>query len=166
MSTSAGLSDESLRIPKLEIFRTNWVIYKERFVWALDARGIVDHIDGTGSEPVDPISGEEVRKEALSPKQIKSDTEWKSGEVDTKQQIASSIPDSLFLKIRSNGSAFDIWKLFMILIRRINLRYTARSPITLIKYPTHPLALSFTTCPLALNHPKQLPTTFFSACGR
>ena len=27
-----------------------------------------------------------------------------------KQQIASSIPDSLFLKIRSNGSAFLIWK--------------------------------------------------------
>ena len=27
-----------------------------------------------------------------------------------KQQIASSIPDSLFLKIRSNGSAFRIWK--------------------------------------------------------
>ena len=36
--------------------------------------------------------------------------EWISGEAVAKQQIASSIPDSLFLKIRSNGNGYKIWK--------------------------------------------------------
>jgi hypothetical protein len=108
MSTSTKLGDEFLRIPKLEVSGTNWVIYKERFIWALDARGIVDHIDGTGSEPADPVPEKDrTSGEALSADQIKLESEWKkglrewkAGEAVAKQQIASSIPDSLFLKIR------------------------------------------------------------------
>ena len=96
MSTSTKLSDEFLRIPKLEVSGTNWVIYKERFLWALDARGIINHIDGTGTEPADPIP-EEVctSKDGLSAEQTKLDEgwkkelrEWKSGEAVAKQQIA------------------------------------------------------------------------------
>ena len=36
--------------------------------------------------------------------------EWKQGEAIAKQQIASSIPDSLFMKIRANMTAYEIWK--------------------------------------------------------
>ena len=61
MSVTTKLGDEFLRIPKLDVSGTNWVIYKECFTWALDARSIVDHIDGSGSEPADPVS-EETRK--------------------------------------------------------------------------------------------------------
>ena len=117
MSVSTKLGDEFPRIPKLEVSGTNWVIYKERFTWALDARGIVDHIDGTGKEPVDPVPEEARKEEKLSDEQVKLDTEWKkqikewkTGEAVTKQQIASSIPDSLFLKIRHHGTAALIWK--------------------------------------------------------
>ena len=116
MSTSTKLGDEFLRIPKLDVSGSNWVIFKEHFIWALDARGIIDHIDGTGSEPIDPVP-EKDRKEVLSAENVKLDSEWKrelrewrAGEAVAKQQVASSIPDSLFLKIRSNGSAFQIWK--------------------------------------------------------
>ena len=55
MSVSTKLGDEFLRIPKLEVSGTNWVIYKDRFILAIDARGIADHIDGTSKEPVDPL---------------------------------------------------------------------------------------------------------------
>ena len=115
MPISTKLGDEFLRIPKLDVSGTNWVIYKEHFTWALDARSIVDHIDGSGSKPADPLS-EETQKaveegEKLSEEQVKLDTEWKkelkewrTGEAVAKQQIASSIPDSLFLKIRASGS--------------------------------------------------------------
>jgi hypothetical protein len=116
MSISTKLGDEFLRIPKLEVSGTNWVIYKERFMWALDARGIVDHVDGTGSEPVDPVLKKAREDEkGLSEEQKKLDTEWKkeskewkNGEAVAKQQIASTIPNSLFLKIRSNESASKI----------------------------------------------------------
>jgi len=79
MSISTKLGDEFLRIPKLDVSGSNWVIFKDRFIWALDARCILDHIDGSGQEPQDPIS-EEDRKKPL-----------------------------LFMKVRSKGTAHEIW---------------------------------------------------------
>ena len=83
----------------------------------LDTRGIVDHIDGTSSEPADPVPEDAQKKENLSAEENKSDAEWKkelrewrSSKAVAKQQIASSIPDSLFLKIHSNRSMYKIWK--------------------------------------------------------
>ncbi len=35
---------------------------------------------------------------------------WKMGEAVVKQQIAATIPDSLFMKIRGKGNALEIWK--------------------------------------------------------
>ena len=120
MSTSTKLGDEFLRIPKLEVSGTNWVIFKDCFTWALDACSILDHIDGTGKEPEDPIPQETREKELSKPlteEQKKLDTEWKKelkewkqGEAIAKQQIASSIPDSLFLKIWAKGTVYAIWK--------------------------------------------------------
>jgi hypothetical protein len=115
MSVSTKLGDEFLRIPKLEVPGTNWVIFKDRFTWALDARGILDHIDGSGEEPVKPITPEsettpsaedEAKLDVEWKKEVK---EWKQGEAIAKQQIASSIPDSLFMKVRAKGTAYEIW---------------------------------------------------------
>lgn len=116
MSTTTKLGEEFLRVPKLDVSGSNWVIYKDRFHWAIDARGILDHIDGTGAEPVDPISEEDRKKGALSAEQKALETEWKKNlkewkqnEAIAKQQIATSIPDSLFMKIRAKGTAQEIW---------------------------------------------------------
>jgi hypothetical protein len=35
---------------------------------------------------------------------------WKQGEAIVKQQIAATIPDSLFMKIRDKGTAYEIWQ--------------------------------------------------------
>ena len=116
--TTTKLGDEFLRIPKLDVSGSNWVIFKEHFLWALDARGILDHVEKTGKvKPVDPIP-EDVRASGkLSDGQKVSTTEWskelkewKQGEAVAKQQIASSIPDSLFMKIHSKPTAREIWE--------------------------------------------------------
>jgi hypothetical protein len=118
MSISTKLGDEFLRIPKLDVSGTNWVIFKDRFSWALDARGILDHIESATVEPPDPISeGDRAKKPlALNEGQLKLDEEWKKelkewrqAEAIAKQQIASSIPDSLFMKVRAKGTAYEIW---------------------------------------------------------
>ena len=36
--------------------------------------------------------------------------EWKQGEAVVKQQIATTISDSLFMKIRGKGTALKIWE--------------------------------------------------------
>ena len=35
--------------------------------------------------------------------------EWRQGEAVVKQQIAGTIPDSLFMKIQGKGTAQEIW---------------------------------------------------------
>jgi hypothetical protein len=113
MSITTKLGDEFLRIPKLDVSGTNWVIFKDRFTWALDARGILDHIDGSGSEPTEPVEeGDKTdaeKHEKLVAEWKKDVKEWKQGEAIAKQQIASSIPDSLFMKVRAKGTAHEIW---------------------------------------------------------
>jgi hypothetical protein len=79
----------------------------------------LDHIDGTNiTEPVDPIPEEDRNKKplALTEEQVKLDSDWKKdlkewrqAEAIAKQQIASSIPDSLFMKVRVKGTAYEIW---------------------------------------------------------
>ncbi|KAG9225295.1 hypothetical protein CCMSSC00406_0009851 [Pleurotus cornucopiae] len=112
--TSIKLGDEFLRVPKLDAAGNNWVTYRDRLMWAVDARGLLKHLDGTGSEPVNPVPVlaspvTDVQTTALN--QWKEDLkEWHQGEAVVKQQIAGTIPDSLFMKIRSKGSAREIWE--------------------------------------------------------
>ena len=117
MTTTSKLGDEFLRIPKLDVSGSNWVLYKERFFWALDARAILDHVDGTSEEPADPVPRTSREAKTLSDTEKELDKEWKKeikewkqSEAIAKQQIASSIPDSLFMKIRAKGTAYEIWK--------------------------------------------------------
>jgi hypothetical protein len=123
MTTTSKLGDEFLCIPKLDVSGSNWVLYKERFFWALDARAILDHVDGTGEIPVDPVKEASRKESKLSDEEKELDREWKrelkdwkQGEAVAKQQIASSIPDSLFMKIRAKTTAYEIWKVMNKLI--------------------------------------------------
>jgi hypothetical protein len=121
MSTTTKLGDDFLRIPKLEVTGTNWVIYKDRFKWAVDARGLSEHLEVNSAPPPDPLAA--IRTTAgvavavaLTAQQLVLENEWKKemkdwkqGEAIVKQQIAGTIPDSLFMKIRSKTTASEIW---------------------------------------------------------
>ena len=79
----------------------------------------MDHINGTATEPAKPTfkplaEGEVTTEQTAVQKKLKDEwkkeiKEWRQGEAIAKQQIASSIPDSLFMKIRAKGTAYDIW---------------------------------------------------------
>ncbi|KAF8799808.1 hypothetical protein BYT27DRAFT_7027195, partial [Phlegmacium glaucopus] len=101
MSTSTKLGDEFLRIPRLDASGSNWVIYKDRFLWSIDARGLLDHLEELDGEPICPVTdleGTLTDEQKLSVKEWKKEVkEWKQSEAIVKQQIASSIPDSLFM---------------------------------------------------------------------
>ena len=117
--STTKLGDEFLRVPKLDVAGINWVVYKDRFLWSIDARGLLDHLEGTKEELTDPIDAlirANVAMKPLDDAQVlvetewkKAVTEWRQGEAVVKQQIAGTIPDSLFMKIRGKGTAREIW---------------------------------------------------------
>ena len=104
-SKFAKLGDDLMKVPKLEAGGVNWVVYKDRFTWSVDARGLLEHIDGSGAEPVCPVLPKKVGEtltedERKLMKEWKEELkEWKQGEAIIKQQIAATISDSLFMKI-------------------------------------------------------------------
>ena len=52
------LGDDLMKVPQLNVAGTNWVVYKDRFTWAIDARGLLEHVDGSEREPTRPtLSG-------------------------------------------------------------------------------------------------------------
>jgi len=131
----AKLGDDLMKVPKLDVASTNWVIYKDRFLWSIDARGLLEHVDGSGVEPKSPavrkmvtqkkgggvgdpaVDEMETVEAPLSKGDEKKEEEWlkelkvwKQGEAVVKQQIAATIPDSLFMKIRGKSSALEIWE--------------------------------------------------------
>ncbi|KAJ7277624.1 hypothetical protein C8J57DRAFT_1060504, partial [Mycena rebaudengoi] len=118
---STKLGDDFMRIPKLDVSGNNWVIYKDRFLWATDARGLTDHLADDAAAPVDPLAAHHVHAEGeplvvLTAAQKKEEIEWKKdlkvwtqGEAIVKQQITGTIPDSLFMKIRNKKTALEIW---------------------------------------------------------
>jgi len=119
-SRLAKLGDDLMKVPKLEAGGVNWVVYKDHFVWSIDARGLLEHVDGSEREPVCQVKPRMVpkkdsmgnntremvqavytREEERVLKEWKVELkEWKQGEAIVKQQIAAMIPDSLFMKIQ------------------------------------------------------------------
>ena len=43
--------EEFFKVPKLLADGSNWVTYKDRLRWALNARGLLNHIDKANTEP-------------------------------------------------------------------------------------------------------------------
>jgi len=56
---------------------------------------------------VEELTVEEERKLEVWKKELRA---WKLGEAVVKQQIAATIPDSLFMKIRTKGTVREIWE--------------------------------------------------------
>jgi len=104
MSTTTKIRDNFLCIPKLDVTGTNWVIYTDRIIWSIDAHGLLEHIDGSESKPVDLITHSEGA--VLSTDELVVEVEWKKllkawkqGKPIVKQQIAGTILDSLFMGV-------------------------------------------------------------------
>ncbi|KAH7903098.1 hypothetical protein BJ138DRAFT_1021149, partial [Hygrophoropsis aurantiaca] len=112
MSFSTKLGDDFLRVPKLNADGSNWVIYKDRLQWSANARGLLGHINGKKTKPVSPntASGTPTAAEQkLIDEYKKALEEWETRDAIVKQQIAGTIPDSLFIRIRALETASEIW---------------------------------------------------------
>jgi hypothetical protein len=116
LTTNGKLLEFFIHIPKLEVNGLNWVIFKDRFVFAAAAAGWEKHIDGTGTEPSPPafvtgvpivLTAEQTTKQELyEGKKLM----WLTGEAVIKQAITTTISDSLFIEIQKEVTACLMWE--------------------------------------------------------
>jgi hypothetical protein len=99
-----------MRIPKLDEAGGNRVIYKDQFLWSIDACSYLKHVDGTSIAPGDLVMCTDasqvltVAETMLDIERKKDLKTWKQGEVIFKLQMAAMISDSLFMKNRAKIS--------------------------------------------------------------
>ena len=112
-SSNSKLLEFFIHIPKLEVDSSNWVIFKDRFLFAAAAASLKGHIDGTGKPPVNPVPTP--REPLMEDQKLAINeyntllTKWEMEENIVKQALASVIPDSLFIEVRRKETAMLMW---------------------------------------------------------
>jgi hypothetical protein len=115
LSSNSKLLEFFTHIPKLEVDGSNWVIFKDRFLFAAAAASLKGHIDGTESAPViitfSQVPGEALKEDQMEilKEQEMRHTKWEVEENIVKQALASVIPDSLFTEVRRKEMAALMW---------------------------------------------------------
>ena len=117
-SFTSKLGDDFLHVPKLASDRKNWVIYKDRLTLSVKACGLRGHFDGTAAKPMEPtitqapadmeLTEEEEEKITTYRNNLK---EWFQKEAIVLHQVVSTIPDSLYLKIKGKPMVKEAWDL-------------------------------------------------------
>ena len=101
--------NDFLHIPKLTLDRKIWVIYKDQLTLSVQACGLRRHLDGTTTKPTEPAVTQPPANRALTKEEKEKITmykddwkEWFKKEAIVSQQVASTILDSHYLKIRES----------------------------------------------------------------
>ena len=96
------MSDElKINVTKLLADGSNWVTYRNRMLWAVESRGLSDHLT--------EASITQDYKDVGKVGNITPEMQWRLDQATVKQLIATSIPDSVFNGIKIGASAKDVW---------------------------------------------------------
>ena len=114
MSMDIKLGNDFLRVPRLPANRKGFVIWKERLELSIWAHGLHGHLDGSVIKPNNPPTrpeGSTLTKEEVSSieKYAKDMNQYSHKQAVVFQQIASTIPDSLYLKIKGKAMVKEAW---------------------------------------------------------
>ena len=115
-SMNSKLLEFFTHIPKLDIDGSNWVIFKDRFLFATAAAGLKGHVDGTRIPPsAEPLVILEPDKSLTKEQQEALEmyhelvAKWEMEESIVKQALALVIPDSLFIEVKKQETALEMW---------------------------------------------------------
>jgi hypothetical protein len=114
MSFNLKLRNDFLRVPRLPADGKGFVIWKERLELSIRARGLYGHLDGSTARPDDPPTRPE--GSTLTEEEVSSNETYARNlnrhlqeQAIVFQQIASTIPDSLYLKIKGKPTVKESW---------------------------------------------------------
>jgi hypothetical protein len=80
----------------------NWVSYRDRMVWALEARDLLaDHLTST------TVTQAYIDVGTIN--KVSAAARWQTDDRAVKQMIASSVPNTVFASIKGHTAAKDVW---------------------------------------------------------
>ena len=115
MSLDLKLGNDFLRVPRLPADGKGFVVWKERLELSIRARGLYGHLDSTVARPdapsLIPDGSTATTKEQVSKieKYTKDMNQYSQKQPIVFQQIALTIPDLLYLKIKGRMTVKEAW---------------------------------------------------------
>ncbi|KAF9520067.1 hypothetical protein BS47DRAFT_1287619, partial [Hydnum rufescens UP504] len=100
-------------VTKLVADGTNWVTYHDWIMWALNAKGLLEHLTSDTIIAASMVDG-------LTP-----EARWKKDEAMVKQLVASLVPDMVFSQIKAGLKAKEVWD-------QLRALYEGRSKLILV----------------------------------
>ena len=113
----SGITKEDFlpKVPTLKSDGSNWLTYKKQVEWAMEAKGLVEYLDGIILKPLDLSTGKDsswkpTDKEKLAVTEYPDKLAvWKKDNGCAKQILGSSLPEIILIKIPNNATAHEIW---------------------------------------------------------
>ena len=98
------MSDDDLQfnVTKLATDGSNWVVYRNRMIWAINLRQWSEHLTRATVPPSYITAG---IINGLTP-----DQRWEAEEASAKHLIAVSVPDDVFNCIKTKPNAMEVWR--------------------------------------------------------
>ncbi len=92
---------QRFRLPKLATDGSNWVVYRDRVIWAMKAHTIDDHISADTPPQAYTDRG---TMDSLTP-----EVHWDKEENVIKQILCTTLPDTAFNRIKNAIAIKDAW---------------------------------------------------------
>ena len=107
-----------LHIEKLNADGSNWVSFRDRMMWALWSRGLLEHLTSTTVTANYTAIG--------TVNNITPQMKWDNDEATAMHVIAASIPNSVFTNVKSKPNTKEVWDALKAL-------YEGRTQMVLVK---------------------------------
>ncbi len=110
--------DFKTNVERLVSDGSNWVTYRDRMIWSLRSRRLMEHL-ASSTVPAAYINAGDINHQTPQMR-------WESEEAITMQIIAVSIPNSVFTTVKTHTTAKDMWDALKAL-------YEGRTTMILVK---------------------------------
>jgi hypothetical protein len=104
-------------LSKLKSDRSNWVLFQDSIDLEIAAHSLSHHIDGTKSEPGQPMplasfttNDENVAYQKALEAYEKSLLQWKAGEATIRKGLSEALPLTLYLTVRKEATVKVMWE--------------------------------------------------------
>ena len=126
------LGNDFLHVPRLPADGKGFIVWKERLELSIQAHRLYGHLDGTIARPDTPLP-RPAGTTALTTEQVstiekymKDISQYSQGQAIVFQQIASMIPNALYLRIKGKPTVKEAWDALKADFKRQSLMITIK----------------------------------------
>jgi len=125
MSTTTS---EEIKLPKLDASGKEWAVWKVRLQVVVAGRGLSGYLNGTTPKPIDPAvrkldgwTAKTVDEVKAVAEYTKDMTTWIEKDVKVQHIIATTLPNSLFIRLINKKSAFKYFTMLSTLFEQCSI---------------------------------------------